>query len=436
MVAGKNKLVLGATAAAATTAAVTGAGMQLNGMGLNLSQGQSLLRNSPKELVDEAWQIVNQNYVDATFDGVDWEAVRTEYLNRSYDSKQQAYQAISEMVDKLDSPYTRFMKPQEFKNLKIDTSGELTGVGIQVAKDESSDRIKVISPIEGTPAAQAGIASGDIITQIDGESTQGMALSEAVQRIRGKVGTDVELTVRRDERSQTYTITRAQIEVHPVKSRVVEAQPEPVGYIRLRQFSTKASGEMRQAIQKLEGKDVGGYVLDLRSNPGGLLSASVEIARMWLDEGTIVLIVDRNGERDRKQASGSALTDEPVVVLVNGGSASASEILAGALQDNSRATLVGARTFGKGSVQSVRALGDGSGLAVTVAKHLTPSGRNISQNGIKPDVVRELSEQQQKALRQNRDRIGSPTDPQFAKALSVLQQRIAAERQQLETAAP
>jgi len=201
-----------------------------------------------------------------------------------------------------------------------------------------------------------------------------------------------------------------------------------VGYIRLTQFSANASKEMADAIKALEAQNVNGYILDLRSNPGGLLYSSIEIAQMWLKEGTIVSTSDRQGERDRETANNRALTDKPLVVLVDGGSASASEILSGALQDNKRAVLVGTKTFGKGLVQSVRGLGDGSGLAVTIAKYYTPKGRDINQAGIVPDQVLELSDEQRKSLQTDRDKIGSQDDPQYAKALDVLNQEIAAKK--------
>lgn len=416
-------LVLGATAALLTTVAVTGAGIYL-------SDSQAFFQDSPKELVDEVWQIVNRQYLDATFNQVDWRSVRDEYLTRSYESKEEAYEAIDEMLAKLDDPYTRFLPPEEFKSLQIDTSGELTGVGIQIALDEETGNIVVVAPIEDTPAFEAGILAKDVILEIDGQSTEDMELNEAVSLIRGKPGTSVTLTIGRGDRSIEFEITRARIELHPVRARLVESDRGTIGYIRLTQFSANASEEMRDAIEEFEDKGVNGYVLDLRSNPGGLLFSSVEIARMWLEEGTIVSTVDRQGEVERRQATGRILTEQPLVVLIDGGSASASEILSGALQDNDRATLVGTQTFGKGLVQSVRALGDGSGLAVTIAKYLTPSGRDINKEGIVPDVTIELSDEQREALQQDRTQIGTRQDPQFTKALDVLETAIAAKNNQ------
>ena len=419
MVITKRGLVLGATALVLTTVGVTGAG-------IHLSQGQSLFRESPKEIVDEVWQIIDRQYVDGTFNQVDWRAVRKKYLSRSYTSKEDAYKAIREMLKPLDDPYTRFMDPKQFKDMQIDTSGQLIGVGIQLAQDEKTKKLVVIAPIEDTPASKAGILAKDTILRIDGKSTEGMDVNQAVQLIRGQEGTPVRLTILRGDKQLDFPLRRAKVEVHPVRfSNQKDSQLGSVGYIRLNQFSTNAASEMRNAIKNLEQQRVAGYILDLRSNPGGLLYGSIEIAKMWLGEGAIVSTVTRNGESDRQVANRTAVTNKPVVVLVDGGSASASEILSGALQDNKRAVLVGTKTFGKGLVQSVRPLGDGSALAVTIAKYYTPSGRNIDKQGIKPDVVVELTEEQKKALSSDRTQVGTVNDPQYAKALQVLKQEIA-----------
>lgn len=421
MVIAKRGIVLGATAAIVAAIAITGV--------VHLPKSLAGLKESPKELVDEVWQIIDRQYVDGTFNQVDWRAVRNDYLNRTYSDKQEAYKAIREMLKKLGDPYTRFMDPEEFKNMQIDTSGELTGVGIQLAQDEKTKKLTVIAPIEDTPAAKAGVLAKDVITKIDGKNTQGMDVNDAVKLIRGKEGTPVTLTIARGDRELVFPMQRARIEIHPVRySYKKDQQLGGIGYIRLNQFSANAADEMRKAIEDLQKQNVNGYILDLRSNPGGLLYTSIEIARMWLDDGTIVSTVDRQGETDRQKANHHALTDKPLVVLVDGGSASASEILSGALQDNKRAMLVGTKTFGKGLVQSVRGLEDGSGMAVTIAKYFTPKGTDINHAGIKPDVKLELSEAQRQALSKDRTQIGTPTDPQYAKALEVLNQQIAAKK--------
>lgn len=448
MVIKKRGLVLGAAAVAVTSVTVTAAGLHLykgqaflreSSGEVTASDGslqpmsmlslQALFRQSPKELVDEVWQIVDRNYVDATFNQKDWKGLRKQYLNRSYTNREDAYKAIREMLKQLDDPYTRFMDPDEFKSMQIDTSGELTGVGIQLAADEKTKKLTVIAPIEDSPAFSAGILAKDIITSIDGISTEGMDVNKAVTLIRGPVNTRVRLSILRGSKSMDFTIKRARIEIHPVRSSYRQSPNGGIGYIRLVQFSANAPSDMRKAIESLEKQNVVGYILDLRSNPGGLLDTSIDIARMWLKNGAIVSTVNRQGEQSRAQSEGRALTDKPLVVMVDGGSASASEILSGALQDNKRAVLVGTKTFGKGLVQSVRGLPDGSGLAVTIAKYLTPRGRDINKHGIDPDVEVKLSDAQRKALSGDRDQIGTAADPQYAKALEVLNQQIARTQQ-------
>ncbi|AFY32248.1 carboxyl-terminal processing protease CtpC [Calothrix sp. PCC 7507] len=419
MVITKSRLVLGATAVTLSTIAVTSLGIH--------SRGQALFKESPKELIDEVWQIVQRQYVDGTFNQLDWQAVRKEYLSKSYTSQQEAYKSIREMLKKLDDPYTRFMDPAEFKNMQVDTSGELTGIGITISLDEKTKQLVVIAPIEDTPAFKAGILAKDEILTINGKSTKGMDTNQAVSLIRGEPNTKVKLTIRRSGQTKDFEITRARIEIHPVKFSQKQTPAGNLGYIRLNQFSANAGKEMQNAIKNLETKKVSGYVLDLRGNPGGLLFSSVEIARMWLNKGTIVSTIDRQGEQEREIANGRALTNKPLVVLVDKGSASASEILSGALQDNKRATLVGSQTFGKGLVQSVRPLEDGSGLAVTIAKYHTPSGKDINKHGIDPDVKVDLTDAQKEELwLKERDKLATLADPQFAKAVEVIGKQIAA----------
>jgi carboxyl-terminal processing protease len=423
MVIAKRGLVLGATAVMLTGVTVIGAG-------IHLSSQASLSNNDPKDLIDRVWQVIDKRYVDGTFNQNDWQEVRSDYLNRTYTNDQEAYDAIREMLKKLDDPYTRFMDPEEYKNLQIDTSGELTGVGIQLTQDKDTNKLTVIAPIEDTPAFNAGILAQDIITKIDGKITDGMDINDAVQLIRGPIGSQVILTIQRGSRTLDFPIVRDRIEIHPVKASVQQGPSGNVGYIRLNQFSANAADEMREAIQDLEQQNVSGYILDLRSNPGGLLYASIEIARMWLNEGDIVSTVNRIGVTDRQKANQRAMTDKALVVLVDGGSASASEILSGALQDNKRAMLVGTKTFGKGLVQSVQPVGNGAGLAVTIAKYFTPSGRDINHQGIMPDVEIIISDAQRETLQGDRSLIGTLDDPQYAKAMEVLTQEIAIRQNQ------
>ena len=387
--------------------------------------GSSRISDSPKEVIDQTWQIVFRDYLDINgkYKPEQWRSLRRDVLAKSYGSPKEAYEAIRGMLGSLDDPYTRFLDPREFKEMQIDTSGELSGVGIQLSLDKETKNLVVVSPIEGSPASRAGVQPKDVIVAIDGKSTKGMSTEDAVKLIRGQAGTSVTLTLKRKAQTLEVPLTRERIELHAVDHQInTSADGVKVGYIRLKQFNATATKDMRQAVKDLEEKGAQGYVLDLRSNPGGLLMASVEIARQWLNEGTIVSTKTRDGIQDVKRANGRALTTKPMVVLVNEGSASASEILSGALQDNNRAVLVGQKTFGKGLVQSVRGLSDGSGMTVTIAKYLTPSGRDIHKHGIDPDVTAKMTELE--AQRLKLEDLGTKKDSQYRVAESTLVKRL------------
>jgi carboxyl-terminal processing protease len=387
--------------------------------------GGMAISDSPKEVMDQAWQIVFRDYLDTSgkYNTDKWRQLRRDLLAKSYGSPKDAYEAIRGMLGSLDDPYTRFLDPREFKEMQIDTSGELSGVGIQLSVDKETKELVVVSPIEGSPASRAGVQPRDAIVAIDGKSTKGMTTEDAVKLIRGKAGTTVNLSLRRKGQVLELPLTRELIELHAVNSQV-NTTPDgvKVGYIRLKQFNANASKDMRVALQDLESKGVQGYVLDLRSNPGGLLMASIEIARQWLNEGVIVSTKTRDGIQDVKRATGRALTTKPLVVLVNEGSASASEILSGALKDNKRALLVGQKTFGKGLVQSVRGLSDGSGMTVTIAKYLTPSNRDIHKHGIDPDIPVKLTEQEIQKLKL--EDLGTRRDGQYRAAETALMKQL------------
>ena len=387
--------------------------------------GSSRISDSPKEVIDQTWQIVFRDYLDINgkYKPEQWRSLRRDVLAKSYGSTKEAYEAIRGMLGSLDDPYTRFLDPREFKEMQIDTSGELSGVGIQLSLDKETKNLVVVSPIEGSPASRAGVQPKDVIVAIDGKSTKGMSTEDAVKLIRGQAGTTVTLTLKRKAQTLELPLTRERIELHAVDHQInTSADGVKVGYIRLKQFNATATKDMRQAVRDLEEKGAQGYVLDLRSNPGGLLMASVEIARQWLNEGTIVSTKTRDGIQDVKRANGRALTTKPMVVLVNEGSASASEILSGALQDNNRAVLVGQKTFGKGLVQSVRGLSDGSGMTVTIAKYLTPSGRDIHKHGIDPDVTAKMTELE--AQRLKLEDLGTKKDSQYRVAETTLVKRL------------
>ena len=387
--------------------------------------GSARILESPKEVIDQTWQIVFRDYLDVNgkYKPDQWRELRRDVLARSYGNPKDAYEAIRGMLSTLDDPYTRFLDPREFKEMQIDTSGELSGVGIQLSLDKETKNLVVVSPIEGSPASRAGVMPKDIITAIDGKSTKGMSTEDAVKLIRGQAGTAVTLNLSRKGQPIEVKLVRERIELHAVEHQLNTAPDGmKVGYIRLKQFNATASKDMRKAVQDLESKGAQGYVLDLRSNPGGLLMASVDIARQWLNEGTIVSTKTRDGITDVKRATGRALTNKPLVILVNEGSASASEILSGALQDNNRAVLVGQKTFGKGLVQSVRGLSDGSGMTVTIAKYLTPRGRDIHKHGIDPDVQVKMGELE--AQRLKLEDIGTRKDTQYRVAETTLVKKL------------
>ena len=360
-----------------------------SGLFFNNFAEATVLNNSYKEVIDHVWQIVYRDFLDSSgkFQKSNWINLRKEVLSKTYSDSNEAYDAIRDMLSNLDDSYTRFLEPKEFNQMRIDTSGELTGVGIQIVKDKESDDLIIISPIEGTPAFDAGIKARDKILSIDDISTEGMNIEEAVKLIRGQRGTKVKLEILRGSQSFFKTLSREKIEIKSVSSKVNQTKNGlSIGYVRIKQFNANASKETRDAIKDLETKKVAGYVLDLRSNPGGLLESSIDISRHFINKGVIVSTVSKDGLKETKKGNGQALTKKPLVVLVNEGSASASEIVSGAIKDNKRGKLIGKKTFGKGLVQSMRTLVDGSGLTVTVAKYLTPNGTDINKSGIIPDI--------------------------------------------------
>ncbi|ASC69830.1 peptidase S41 [Halomicronema hongdechloris C2206] len=382
---------------------------------LGLGGAPTWALSEPQQLVAEAWRIVNRVYLDDTFNQQNWWFVRQRWLKRPLPDQDAAYAAVKEMLSSLEDPYTRLLQPEQYQSLQTTTSGELMGVGLQITKDEDGQTLRVIAPIEGSPAASAGIQPKDRVLAIDGASTATLTLDEAAGRMRGPVGTSVTLTVQRNhEEPMELTLNRDRITLNPVYADLrTGANGKRIGYLRLSQFNANATSELAAAIDRLEQQQAEAYVLDLRNNPGGLLQAGIEVARLWLDEGTIVYTVTRQGVFDSYEANGTAHTQDPLVVLVNQGTASASEILAGALQDNGRARLVGDVTFGKGLIQSLFDLPGEAGLAVTVAKYETPNHHDIHRLGITPDKVVE-------AVPTPRTQFGSDQDQQYQAAVEML----------------
>jgi len=318
------------------------------------------------EVLTEVLRKIEKNYVEGA------------------DPQKLIYGAIKGMVGTLD-PHSFFMSPDEYKELMIETKGSFTGVGIEITI--RNNVLTVVSPIEGTPAFEAGIKAGDQIIKIDDRATKDFSIMETVKAIRGPKGTKVRLTIRREEAEKPieFVITRDVIPIRSVRSLLL---PHGIGYVRILNFQSNTGKELSKALRELEGKEgLKGFVLDLRTNPGGLLSQAVEVADEFLDSGVIVSIKGREQQEEKTYAqSGDCIRGYPIVALINGGSASASEIVAGALQDNKRALILGTTTFGKGSVQTLFPLSDGSGLRLTTALYYTPNGRSIQASGIAPDI--------------------------------------------------
>ena len=311
--------------------------------------------------------------------------IETNYVDEVKD-KDLLEGAIKGMMETLD-PHSNFLNAEVFKEMKTDTSGKFGGLGLEVGAKDGV--LTVIAPMEDSPAWRAGIKTGDKITRINGENTKGLNIVEAVSKMRGKKGSDIRLGISREgsEREKIYHLTRELIKVQSVKHDMIEPG---FGYVRLASFSEDAARDLKRSIEKLEkeGK-LKGLVFDLRMNPGGLLDQAVDVASLFMDEGVVVSTIGRN--RDQKEVrharKGSTWKNLPLIVLVNTGSASASEIVAGALQDNKRALIMGQTTFGKGSVQTVVELGNDMGMKLTIARYYTPSGRSIQEKGIQPDIV-------------------------------------------------
>jgi carboxyl-terminal processing protease len=312
--------------------------------------------------------------------------IKENYVEQIEDDQLLEY-AIRGMLSGLD-PHSAYLSQEEYKELQIGTQGEFGGLGIEVTMDDGF--VKVVAPIDDTPASRAGIQAGDLIVRLDGQPVKGMSLNDAVQIMRGKPGTDIRLTIIREGRDQPLQvkITRAVIEVKSVDSRMLEPG---YGYLRISHFQTNTQEAVDSALQELEQKTedgLQGLVLDLRNNPGGVLSAAVSVSDTFLEQGLVVYTEGRsNDSRLRYSARpGDAIDGAPLVVLVNEGSASASEIVAGALQDHGRAVVVGKKTFGKGSVQTIQDLSAGGALKLTTARYYTPDGRSIQASGIEPDI--------------------------------------------------
>lgn len=339
-----------------------------------------------------------------------WESVQDDYVDQPVAERDLYYGALQGMVASLGDPYSMYFTPEEAKAFNTELSGSFFGIGAEIGTKD--DQIVVVAPLPGTPADVAGVLAGDAVLAIDGAATSGMSVGDAVQLIRGERGTVVTLTLRRgDADSFDVAITRGEITVKSVKSSVRE---DNIGVIEISVFNDDTAGLFEEAASQMIESEVRGIIVDLRNDPGGLLDAAIDVAGYWIDEDTVV-IEDIRGVRDEYSSSAgfAALTNIPTVVLVNGGSASASEILAGALQDYHDATVIGEQTFGKGSVQQYQDLPDGGAVKITIARWLTPLGRSIDHVGITPDVVVDYTE----------DDYHAGKDPQLDAAVNFLTTR-------------
>ena len=359
----------------------------------------------------------SETYRQLDLFGVVFERVRADYVKEVTDEKL-VESAINGMLTALD-PHSSYLNAKSYRDMQVQTRGEFGGLGIEVTMENGL--VKVVSPIDETPAYRAGLKPGDLITHLDKEAVQGLSLSEAVERMRGPVNTDIVITIRRVEREPfDVTLTRAVIKIQSVRSHV----EDDVGYIRITSFSEQTARGVDRALKKLQaelGSRMKGIVLDLRNNPGGLLDQSVKVADLFLDRGEVVSTRSRRPDDAQRFNSkpGDSANGQPIVVLINGGSASASEIVAGALQDHRRGIVMGTRSFGKGSVQTIIPLAGHGAIRLTTAHYYTPSGRSIQAKGIDPDIVVEqarIETVNDESRRRERDLRGALSNPNDAGA--------------------
>ncbi|KAL3153523.1 hypothetical protein ABBQ38_011854 [Trebouxia sp. C0009 RCD-2024] len=347
----------------------------------------------------EAWRAIDRAYVDKSFNNQSWFRLREQYLkNEPMHDRSETYAAINKSIKSLNDPFTRLLEPTRYQALKRGNQGAVIGVGLEVGFGEGTNsQLVVVTPAPGGPADRAGLQAGDIIAAIDGKPTNGASLYDAGDMLQGAEGSEVTLDVSSKSKVRTVKLTRQRITLKPVTWQMCGSASSAVGpadasgklaYVRVATFNKQTTESAKAALRQLKADGATRYVLDIRNNGGGLFPAGVELARMLLDSGDIVLIADSQGVMDSYEATGTAIDARaPVAVLVNKGTASASEVFAGAVQDNKRATIAGETTFGKGLIQTIVELSDGSAVSVTVARYQTPAGTDINKVGIKPDVL-------------------------------------------------
>ena len=348
-----------------------------------------------KQIVLDAWSLVNEGYYDPDiFDEIQWKKIRQKTLQKQIDNSEQAYAAIEEMLKPLDDPYTRVLRPKDYALLKSSNLGsEINGVGLQLGTDDESGKIVIISTLAGSPAEDAGILSGNFIESVNGESSLKLGLANTASKLRGEKGTKVLVTISdKDGESKEIDLERRSVDLRPVRTKRLRDETHTIGYLRITQFSESVPKKIEEALQELNEKEVEGIILDLRNNSGGLVSSGIAVADCFLNKKLVVETKNREGIKDSIISEEKTIFNGPMVTLVNSGTASASEILSGALQDNGRSALIGKQTYGKGLIQSLKSLTDDSGIAITVASYLTPKGNNIQGRGIIPDKILDFNE--------------------------------------------
>ena len=353
-----------------------------------------LALSDSKQIVLDAWTLVNEGFYDPErFNEIQWKKIRQKTLQRQIETTEEAYLAIEDMLKPLDDPYTRLLRPKDFELLKTSNLGsEINGVGIQLGKEETTGAIKVVSTLGGSPAEEAGILSGDIIEEVNGQSSSELGLANTASKLRGEKGTKVLVRIYSDGEIREIDLERRSVDLRPVRTKRLREEAHTIGYLRITQFSESVPKKIEEALLELQEKEVEAIILDLRNNSGGLVSSGIAVADSFLDGSLIVETKNREGIKDSIISQTDSFFEGPMVTLVNKGTASASEILAGALQDNKRSTLMGKQTYGKGVIQSLKNLTETSGIAITVASYLTPNGNNIQDRGITPDIILDLTE--------------------------------------------
>jgi len=348
-----------------------------------------------KQIVLDAWALVNEGYYDPDrFNEIQWKKIRQKTLQKQIDTSEQAYSAIEEMLKPLEDPYTRVLRPEDYALLKSSNLGsEINGVGLQLGKDNDTGKISVISTLAGSPAEDAGILAGNIIESVNGESSVNLGLANTASKLRGEKGTKVLVTIStNDGETKEIDLERRSVDLRPVRTKRLRDETHTIGYLRITQFSESVPKKIEEALQELNEKEVEGIILDLRNNSGGLVSSGIAVADSFLSKKLVVETKNREGIKDSIISEEATIFNGPMVTLVNNGTASASEILAGALQDNERSALIGKQTYGKGLIQSLKSLNEDSGIAITVASYLTPKGNNIQGRGIIPDKILDFNE--------------------------------------------